>query len=83
MCHTIVIQLYDEERGPQTVSTFNITFAEDLRTDQRERARQLHSRTVPYFYKSSFNVDIFAGNGTQETELETAIKLFEAWQRKN
>lgn len=62
------------------MSTLN-TFAENLRTDQREKAKQLHSRTVPYFYCGSFHVDIFAGNGLQPlSKLEQEIRAFEKWQ---
>jgi hypothetical protein len=57
-------------------------FAEDMRADSREKVRQLHSRTVPYFYRGTFLINPFAGNGTQETvsELERSIREFENWQ---
>ena len=60
------------------------TFAEDLKADQREKARQLHSRRLEadikafeawqsnasqrvifFFYRASFHIDLFAGNGTR------------------
>ena len=43
-------------------------FAEDLRADQRVKAAQLSSRRViPYFYRGSFHVDLFAGNGEAQS----------------
>jgi hypothetical protein len=59
------------------------TFAEELRADERRHAEQLasRSRVVPYFYRGTFLIDPFAGNGTQEaqTELEREICAFEEW----